>query len=94
MVALQPQQNEMMIILPMLITMMVIVMMIKLIGKVLEPEVLENLVAHFSGEHERTIQVVERSNPELIAGMRVRLGDTVYDASLANNLQSLATRIH
>jgi len=25
--------------------------------------------------------------------MRVRLGDSVYDASLANNLQALATRI-
>ena len=59
----------------------------------LDPQVLEKLVAYFSSKRERKIQIIEKSSPELIAGMRVRLGDTVYDASLANNLQSLATRI-
>ena len=59
----------------------------------LDPSVLDTLVADFSKDRQRALQVVQRSNPELIAGMRVRLGDTVYDASLANNLQSLANRI-
>ena len=60
----------------------------------LAPEVLEQLVKKFSEGRPRTLQVVQKTNPDLIAGMKVRLGDTVYDASLANNLQNLATRIH
>lgn len=55
---------------------------------------LDGLMAHFSKDHDRPLQLVIDSNPDLIAGLRVRLGDTVYDASLANNLQSLANRIH
>lgn len=62
-------------------------------AKSLDKEVLDNLISHFSTTHERPLQVVQKSNPDLIAGMRVRLGDTVYDASLANNLQALASRI-
>jgi len=57
------------------------------------PETIQELVAHFSQDRARPVHVVEKTTPELIAGMRVRLGDTVYDASLANNLQSLASRI-
>ena len=59
----------------------------------LQPETIRELVDHFSSGRERPVQVVEKTTPELIAGMRIRLGDTVYDASLANNLQALATRI-
>ena len=59
----------------------------------LSSEVVDQLVAGFSRSHERPLQVQLQSDPELIAGVRVRLGDTVYDASLSGNLQSLATRI-
>ncbi|MGA1204635.1 MAG: F0F1 ATP synthase subunit delta [Opitutales bacterium] len=59
----------------------------------LSPEVLDQLVQTFSAGRERPLQVTQSTRPELIAGVRVRLGDTVYDASLANNLQNLATRI-
>ncbi len=59
----------------------------------LSPEVLSQLVIKFSEGRERPLQVVQKTNPELIAGMKVRLGDTVYDASLANNLQNLANSI-
>ena len=59
----------------------------------LQPETIRELVDHFSSGRERPVQVVEKTTPELIAGMRIRLGDSVYDASLANNLQALATRI-
>ncbi len=59
----------------------------------LEPETVRQLVEHFSSGRERPVQVVEKTSPELIAGMRVRLGDTVYDASLANNLQTLSKQI-
>jgi F-type H+-transporting ATPase subunit delta len=59
----------------------------------LDPGVLEQLVKQFSLDHKRSLQVIQKISPELIAGVKVRLGDTVYDASLANNLQNLATRI-
>ena len=60
----------------------------------LSPEVLEQIVTHFSEGHERPLHIVQKSSPELIAGVRVQLGDTVYDASLSSNLQILASRIH
>ncbi|HSH08797.1 MAG TPA: F0F1 ATP synthase subunit delta [Oceanipulchritudo sp.] len=62
-------------------------------AQALLPETVGQLVEHFSQDRLRPVHVVEKTNPELIAGMRVRMGDTVYDASLANNLQSLASRI-
>ncbi|MFO7725150.1 MAG: F0F1 ATP synthase subunit delta [Oceanipulchritudo sp.] len=60
----------------------------------LAPETRKNLVASFSEGHERILQVEERITPGLIAGIRVRLGDTVYDSSLSYRLDSLASRIH
>ena len=54
----------------------------------------ERLVTSFSANHERTLQIDDRINPELIAGIRVRLGDTVYDGSLASRLESLTSRIN
>jgi F-type H+-transporting ATPase subunit delta len=62
-------------------------------AKGLAPEVLDRVVADFSKDRPRPLHVVQKDNPDLIAGLRVQLGDTVYDASLANNLQSLASRI-
>lgn len=59
----------------------------------LSDEVVASLVTDFSKDRARPLQVVRKSNPTLIAGIRVQLGDTVYDASVANNLQSLAARI-
>lgn len=59
----------------------------------LSDDVVQSLVADFSKGRTRPLQVVRKSNPALIAGIRVQLGDTVYDASVASNLQSLAARI-
>lgn len=63
-------------------------------AKPIEPDVLSKLVATFSEGRSRPLHIVQKSTPELIAGIRVQLGDTVYDASLANKLNSLAARIH
>jgi F-type H+-transporting ATPase subunit delta len=63
-------------------------------AKALSPEIVQQLVSKFSFDRSRPLIVLETINPDLIAGMKVRLGDTVYDASLANNLQTLASRIH
>jgi F0F1-type ATP synthase delta subunit len=59
----------------------------------LSSDVLDKLVARFSEDRSRPLEVIQKTNPDLIAGMRVRLGDTVYDASLSHNLQTLASRI-
>jgi F0F1-type ATP synthase delta subunit len=59
----------------------------------LTPEVLQQIVDGFAEGRERPLHVVQKSNPDLIAGIRVQLGDTVYDASVASNLQTLASRI-
>jgi F0F1-type ATP synthase delta subunit len=59
----------------------------------LSPDVLDELVRGFAESHNRPLQVSQKANPDLIAGIRVQLGDTVYDASLAHSLQSLASRI-
>ena len=59
----------------------------------LSDEMVERLVSRFSEGRARSLHIIRKTNPDLIAGMRVRLGDTVYDASLASNLQTLAARI-
>lgn len=59
----------------------------------LPEEVLQQVVSGFRREEGRALHVVRRVNPDLIAGIRVRLGDTVYDASLSSNLNQLASRI-
>ncbi|MGC9451583.1 MAG: F0F1 ATP synthase subunit delta [Oceanipulchritudo sp.] len=59
----------------------------------LPAETIDRLVADFSRERDRPLHLVRRTNPDLIAGIRARLGDSVYDASLSGSLQSLATRI-
>ena len=60
----------------------------------LEVAVVDQIVQHFSQNREQPLHVQQAIVPDLISGVRVRLGDTVYDASLAHSLQSLAARIH
>ena len=57
----------------------------------------ENLKAietHFTREYNRPIQAVLKQDESLIAGVRIRIGDDVYDASVASYLQRLAENIH
>jgi F-type H+-transporting ATPase subunit delta len=46
--------------------------------------------ASFQKDQTCELQVVNRVNPSLIGGIKVQLGDNIYDASVANQLQSLA----
>lgn len=59
----------------------------------LSAEVRDRLVENFQHAHTRKLNVLEASVPELIAGLRVRLGDTVFDASLSSYLKLLSKRI-
>lgn len=47
------------------------------------------LAAHFSEIYARAIAPVPAQNPEILGGLRVQVGDDVYDASLAGTLASL-----
>jgi F-type H+-transporting ATPase subunit delta len=49
------------------------------------------LVAALSGAAKVPLLVGEKENPDLVAGLRVRLGDDVYDASLAGILARLGS---
>lgn len=47
------------------------------------------LAAHFSALYERAVAPVATENPALLGGVRVQVGDDVYDASLAGALARL-----
>jgi F-type H+-transporting ATPase subunit delta len=48
----------------------------------------------FSKIYKRSITAVTTPDPSLIAGVRIRIGDDVYDASVAGRLQRLAADVH
>lgn len=48
-----------------------------------------SLAAHFSALYARPISPVSVPNPALLGGLRVQVGDDVYDASLAGTLSRL-----
>ncbi len=44
----------------------------------------------FTEKEKRSLQVITEEQPNLISGFRVRLGDNIYDASIAGRLDRLA----
>ena len=52
----------------------------------------KQLVAGMSGTSSRKLVVSEQENPALIAGLRVRLGDDVYDATLQGILDRMGAK--
>ena len=66
---------------------------------VLTPTMLSNdakkaIEVQFSKLYNRSVSVVTQLDTTLIAGVRVRVGDDVYDASLAGRLQRLAESVN
>lgn len=55
---------------------------------------LKEIEANFTKLYGRTISAVTKQDTSLIAGVRVRVGDDVYDASVAGRLQRLAENVH
>lgn len=51
---------------------------------------LSSLVAEYSKRYDRELEVVSKINPALIAGMRLRVGDDVYDLSVRGRLAALS----
>ncbi|MDX2109861.1 MAG: F0F1 ATP synthase subunit delta [Verrucomicrobiota bacterium] len=55
---------------------------------------LQTVLARLSLTAGTTVSAVTRENPALIAGMRVRLGDDVYDSSVAGRLALIASEVN
>lgn len=55
---------------------------------------LKFIEAHFAQHYNRPIHAVLQKDDWLIAGIRVRVGDDVYDASIAGHLRRLAENVH
>ncbi|MFT4901618.1 MAG: F-type H+-transporting ATPase subunit delta [Lentimonas sp.] len=60
----------------------------------LSADALQALEAKFSKIYGRTIRASVQTDTSLIAGVRVRVGDDVYDASLSGRLQRLAENVN
>lgn len=60
----------------------------------LGPDALAAIEANFSKVYNRPITAVTTPDASLIAGVRIRIGDDVYDASIAGRLKRLAENVH
>lgn len=59
-----------------------------------DSSVFAELERTFSEQYGRPIAVESRLRPDLIAGIRVRVGDDVYDSSIAGQLAALSASIN
>jgi len=57
----------------------------------LSDDALREIAAGFSKRYGRPIKATARSNPDLIAGLRIRIGCDVYENSVASQLAALET---
>jgi F-type H+-transporting ATPase subunit delta len=58
-------------------------------GAVTDP-ILREIAAFLSRKYARPVTTEQRPNPALLAGLRVRLGDDVYESSVSGQLAALA----
>lgn len=61
-------------------------------GKVSDT-VLQSIAAAMTKKYGRPIAASARANPALLAGLRVRVGDDVYESSVAGHLDALAASV-
>jgi F-type H+-transporting ATPase subunit delta len=55
---------------------------------------LKAIAANYTAVYGRPVTAVTKIDASLIAGVRVRVGDDVYDASVAGRLKRLAENVH
>ena len=55
--------------------------------------ILQTIAASMSKKYGRAITVSTRANPELLAGLRVHVGDDVYESSVSGQLGALAASV-
>lgn len=56
----------------------------------LSSESIDSLKVLFSSMYNRPIQVIAKMDPSLIAGIQVKVGDDVYDASIVAHLKKIS----
>ncbi|MEM1222787.1 MAG: F0F1 ATP synthase subunit delta [Verrucomicrobiota bacterium] len=61
--------------------------------QLLSPEAIQIIEANYTKAYGRPITASIQQDPSLIAGLRVRVGDDVYDSSVAGRLQRLAENV-
>jgi F-type H+-transporting ATPase subunit delta len=54
---------------------------------------LQTIAAAMTKKYSRAITASARPNPKLLAGLRVRVGDDVYESSVAGQLSQLAAQV-
>jgi F-type H+-transporting ATPase subunit delta len=59
-------------------------------GGPVDDAVLRAIEAAFTLKYQRPVAAMARPNPDLIAGLRVRVGDDLYEASVAGQLATLS----
>jgi len=52
-------------------------------------DVLASIESSMSQRYQRTVTAKSKPNPSLLAGLRVRVGDDIYESSVANQLAGL-----
>ena len=56
----------------------------------LADSILKSIEGAMSQRYHRTVVAVTKSRPDLLAGLRVRVGDDIYESSVAAQLASLS----
>jgi F-type H+-transporting ATPase subunit delta len=54
---------------------------------------LDQIAASLTKKYGRPVTTTARANPALLGGLRVHIGDDVYESSLANQLATLASSL-
>ncbi len=55
--------------------------------------ILQGIAAALTAKYKRPVNAVAKPNPALLAGLRVHLGDDVFEASAAGQLRALAESV-
>jgi F-type H+-transporting ATPase subunit delta len=59
----------------------------------LEPSALSAIATALARTYGRPVTAVARPNPSLLAGLRVHIGDDIYESSIAGQLAALAAAV-
>jgi F-type H+-transporting ATPase subunit delta len=59
----------------------------------LAPEMRERILESLAKTTGHRVAISEKTNPELLGGLRIRIGDRILDASIAGRLEQLKQRL-
>jgi F-type H+-transporting ATPase subunit delta len=59
----------------------------------ISPALLANIESAMTRKYSRKVSAITKPNPKLLAGIRVRVGDDLYESSVAGQLAALASAV-